>query len=519
MLGGIPSLTAKTSPNFVFGCQFISPQIDYPIEHLKVNNPINDSDLPYVTLKRMRAKSHERDKRQAQDESSEPFDLDSIKKKLNEKAEEQKLTLSSKTTEETDKPSILVSKQRNTQETNTTASKDCDEYRVNEQKVMKLLSKELVEMSRKHNAELVEIKSELEDAKQHLRDNEAFALQLKNLSIWVSKQLSECILDIGSLLNKVKEIRDASENFELTDQEKLFHVVSSVAQISSANTGKLMNLLKSLRSFAQATERGCYDCKESIDSASQTEEMDVAESKKKLAKILSLVVLRMKGKEVNVNLSKTKDSLLAELKTAISAKEYHQKEEEKLKREVEELTAKLNEECNQSVVLTKQIKEQEEYYRSKLVEEMHNKDVEFLSKMKEMKVIFTEMVREKEEKQAEIEGLLKRNSMLEGSLAEFKEIELTKNRLNESAALIASMVLAQSSDTPKVVPKDMQSMKNTFEDQAKELLNEIAIFKQYEEILREEVEKGIVARKILRSMTTVSEGMINRRAVQSLRKN
>ena len=518
MLGEIPSLTAKSSPNFVFGYQFITPRPNFLTEELNTEN----MQISYVTLKKIRAKSHEKAINTRQEEfihkadtDEELLDIEFVKKRLNEKAEEQKLTLSSKATEETDKPSIVISKQRSTEGTNATINKNANDYRnitLNDKKAMKLLNREIVDLNHKHDAEILELKSELENTKQHLHDNEKLIQQLKNLSIWISKQLEEYKEDMKRVINKVKEMITTNDNFEKSNQEKLVHVINYAVQIASIiNNIKLDELVNNFNLFNEVTT--CYNCKDTINVSSQTSEELEENKKMKLAKILSLISLRNKASQIQRSLvhDKTEESnLLNKLKVAIQAKEHHLNENEILKKQMELLRIKIEKESRLSTLLSKQLKEQEESFKDKLIQEAYNKDMAFLSKMKEMKNVFNEMVREKKKKQEEIENLQKRNSMLESSLIEFKEIEQAKSRLNESALVLASIVLAQSNESPKPTPKNLQLFTNAFEDQVKELLNKIASYKQREEILREEVRRGIIGREILKSIITVNEIIINR---------
>ncbi len=161
----------------------------------------------------------------------------------------------------------------------------------------------------------------------------------------------------------------------------------------------------------------------------------------------------------------------------------------------------------------------------KLVLEAHNKDLAFAEKMKEMKGIFDEMRKEKEDKQKEIQLLRQRIAELEKLVASLRaaldaanaqiqsltsenerlEIQLEKYMSPEAMdgfralVMLANMILARTKRPPALSLKDRQLIKDIFDSNTREMLEEIGRLEQEGKIMREEIRKLLSERAVPRS--------------------
>ncbi len=158
----------------------------------------------------------------------------------------------------------------------------------------------------------------------------------------------------------------------------------------------------------------------------------------------------------------------------------------------------------------------------KLMEELRNKDMIFAEKMKEMKAIFEEMRREKEEKQKEIILLRNRVAELEAKVAELKaEIERLLAQIRDLTAeneslrgqlekymspealdgframiALANMVLARSKRPPPLSNTDKQLIKDIFDNGSREMLDEIARLEDELKVCKEELRRVLSERQL-----------------------
>ncbi len=231
-------------------------------------------------------------------------------------------------------------------------------------------------------------------------------------------------------------------------------------------------------------------------------------------------------------LGKTLNELLAKLAESGKHTEGVEKENTALKQKTVELLGiiKLKDDqlnsLRQDLELARQQLQELLNKIDKLIQDSHAKDLLFADKMREMKAIFEDMLKEKEQKQKEIILLTQRISDLEKLISELKaalcaaQAENDTLRQNNAQLLaeldeirspekvdgfkamvaLANMILARTKRPPPLSQQEKDAIKHVFEGHISELLEEIGNLRDEGKFLREELRKCIAEKNIPRSL-------------------